>query len=122
MTAFTSYGAGVAVALAASFLTVWTTIVRDDGSGAGFFLVIMAAGVGAFACWLDAAGMARTMVGVAVMQALLGIAVATAPITALTPDGPVKALLYNGFFAVMWLFAAALFRPAARGDRRVRAA
>lgn len=40
-----AYRVGVAVALVASFLTVWTTIVRDDGTGMGYFMVILA-GVG----------------------------------------------------------------------------
>ena len=107
-----AYRAGIAVALLASFLTVWTTIVRDDGSGIGFFLLIMAAGVGAFAAWFEPAGMARTMVGVAVMQSVFGLAVATAPVIANTPDGSLRALLFNGFFAVLWLVSAAFFRIA----------
>lgn len=111
------YRAGVAVALLTSFLSVWTTIVRDDGDGIGYFFVILAAGVGAFAAWFQAAGMARTMLGVATMQALLGIAIATAPVTASVPDGPFRALLFNSAFAVFWLISAAFFRAAARGDR-----
>ena len=110
-----AYRIGVAVALVASFLTVWTTIVRDDETGIGFFLLIMAAAVGAFAAWFRAAGMARTMLGVAVMQALWGFAIATAPVTARIPDGPSRALLYSGFFAVLWLMSSACFRAAARG-------
>ena len=74
-----TYRAGIAVVLATSFLTVWTTVVRDDGNGIGFFLLIMAAAVGAFSAWFRPAGMARTMLGVAIMQVLLGIAIATAP-------------------------------------------
>jgi hypothetical protein len=31
-----TYRAGVGVALVTSFLTVWSTIVRDDGNGIGF--------------------------------------------------------------------------------------
>jgi hypothetical protein len=104
-----AYRAGAGVALLSSFLIVWTTIVRDDGSGIGYFMVIMAAAVGSFAAWFRTEGMARTMVGVAVMQALLGIAVATAPSTASVPGGSFKALLYSGFFAVMWLASATLF-------------
>ena len=107
-----AYRAGLAVAVLASFLTVWTTIVRDDGSGIGFFLLIMAAGVGAFAAWFEPAGMARTMVGVAVMQLVFGLAVATAPVIANTPDGSLRALLFNGFFAVLWLVSGAFFRSA----------
>jgi hypothetical protein len=111
-----SYSAGVAVAVVTSFLTVWTTIVRDDGNGAGFFLVIMAAGVGGFAAWFQAAGMARTMIGVAAMQACFGLAVATAPSTASVPDGPFRAVLFSGIFVMLWLISAFFFRAAARSD------
>jgi hypothetical protein len=111
-----AYRAGVAVAIIASLLTVWTTIVRDDGNGIGFFQLIMAAVVGAFAAWFRPDGMARTMIGVAAMQALLGIAIATAPITANVADGPSRALLFNAFFSVLWLVSAACFRAASRGE------
>ena len=113
-----AYRVGVAVALASSFLTVWTTFVRDDGNGLGFFLLIMAAAVGGFAAWFRPAGMARTMLGVAIMQALLGVAIATAPSTASMPDGSFKALLFSGFFAALWLISATFFRAAAKEDAR----
>ncbi|HVI99818.1 MAG TPA: hypothetical protein VM657_12215 [Sphingomonas sp.] len=112
-----TYHAGVAVAIVTSFLTVWTTIVRDDGTGIGFFLLIMAAMVGAFAAWFRPAGMVRTMLGVAIMQALLGIAIATAPSTARVADGPTRTLVFNGFFVAFWLVSAACFRAAAKADR-----
>lgn len=114
-----AYRAGVAVAIVASFLTVWTTIVRDDDTGIGYFMVIMAVVVGGFAAWFSPAGMARTMFGVAIMQVLLGVAIATAPLTAGMPGGPFKVLLYNGFFTALWLLSAALFRVASKGDRVV---
>jgi hypothetical protein len=114
-----AYRAGVAVALVTSLLTVWTTIVRDDGAGIGFFLLIMAAVVGAFAAWFRPDGMARTMLGVAIMQALLGVAIATAPSTASVADGPLRALLFSGVFAALWLISAACFRAAAKADRGV---
>ena len=114
-----AYRAGVAIALVASFLTVWTTIVRDDGTGMSFFLVIIAAVVGGFSAWFRPAGMARTMLGVAIMQALLGVATATAPSTASVPGGSFKALLFNGFFAALWLTSAACFRLASRRDHQV---
>ncbi|HEU4958809.1 MAG TPA: hypothetical protein VFT56_00235 [Sphingomonas sp.] len=117
-----AYRVGVAVVFLTSFLTVWTTIVRDDGTGIGFFLLIMAAAVGAFSAWFRPAGMARTMFGVAIMQALLGIAIATAPSTASVADGPSKALVFSGFFSAMWLIAASLFRIAAKADRKTVAA
>ena len=112
-----AYRAGVGVAFATSFLTVWTTIVRDDGTGAGWFLVIMAAMVGAFAAWFRPAGMARTMVGVAVMQVLHGLAVATAPSTATIPDAPFKALVSSLVFAALWLVSATFFHIASKKNR-----
>jgi hypothetical protein len=101
-----------------SFLTVWTTIVRDDGNGIGFFMLIMAAAVGAFAAWFRPAGMARTMLGVAIMQVLLGMLIATAPPVASAPEGPFRALLSSGVFAVLWLVSAVLFRAAAKEHHR----
>jgi hypothetical protein len=109
-----NYRAGVAVAVVTSFLTVWTTVVRDDGHGIGFFLLILAAGTGGFAAWFQPAGMARTMVGVAIMQALLGLAIATAPLTANMPGGPFKILLFSGVFMMLWLISAAFFRAAGK--------
>ncbi len=111
-----TYRAGVAVALVTSLLTVWTTIVRDDGNAIGFFLLIMAAVVGGFSAWFQPAGMARTMLGVAIMQALLGVAIATDPSSASLPDGSFRALLFCGLFTALWLISAAFFRAAAKGD------
>jgi hypothetical protein len=112
-----AYPTGVGVAVVTSFLTVWTTIVRDDGTGASYFMVILAVGVGWFAARFQPAGMARTMVGIAVMQLLLGMLIATAPITATAPDGVLKAIAYSAFFAFLWLISANFFRIAAKGDR-----
>jgi hypothetical protein len=112
-----AYRAGVAVAVLTSFLAVWTTIVRDDGNGIGFFMVIIAVAVGWFAAGFRAAGMARTMLGVAVMQGLLGSLIATAPVTASLPGGPLKILVSSAVLAALWLTSGALFRAAARGER-----
>ena len=111
-----AYRAGVGVAVVASLLTVWTTIVRDDGNGIGFFMVIMAVAVGWFAAGFRAAGMARTMIGVAVMQVAVGMLIATAPVTANVPGEPLKTLLFSGVFAVLWLVSGAFFRAADRSS------
>jgi hypothetical protein len=111
-----AYGAGIAVAVVTALLIVWTTIVRDDGNGIGFFMLIMAAGVGWFAAWFRPPGMARTMAGVAVMQILLGMLIATAPSTASLPGGSLRALLSSAVFAVLWLVSAAFFRAAAKDE------
>ncbi|MBT2132795.1 hypothetical protein KK137_00480 [Croceibacterium sp. LX-88] len=109
-----AYRAGAFVAVVASLLTVWTTIVRDDGTGMSYFMLVMAAIVGAVSAGFGPAGMARAMVGVAIMQMLLGTATATGPVTASTPDGPLKALLFGGIFAALWLISAMFFRAASR--------
>jgi hypothetical protein len=114
-----AYRAGIGIVLVTSLLTVWTTIVRDDGNGMGFFLVVMAAAVGGFSTRFRPAGMARAMLGVAIMQALLGVAIATAPSTASTPDGSLRALAFSGAFAALWLISAALLHSAALGERKV---
>ena len=108
-----AYRAGIAVAVLAAFLIVWTSIVRDDGHAIGSFMVIMAVGVGWFAAGLIATGMARTMLGVAVMQAAVGALTATAPIVANVPGESMRALLFSGFFVVLWLVSGAFFRAAA---------
>jgi hypothetical protein len=117
-----AYRSGVAVALVTSLLTIWTTVVRDDGNGIGFFMLIMAAGVGAASAWFRPAGMARTMLGVAIMQALLGIALATATPIARTPGASLKILLFSGVFMALWLVSAAFFRAAAKPDPEAAAA
>jgi hypothetical protein len=117
-----AYCAGTGVAVVTSFLTVWTTVVRDDGNGFGFFMLIMAAVVGAFSAWFRPAGMARTMLGVAVMQVLLGIAFATDPSIASTPDGGFKILVACGTFTALWLMSAAFFRAAAKRKPQAAAA
>lgn len=109
-----AYRAGVGVAALTSFLIVWTTIVRDNGESAGFFLLVMAPVVGGYAARFRAAGMARTMRGVAVMQLVWTLAVATAPVTALVSDGVFKTWLFGGGFTLLWLVSAAFFRTAAK--------
>ena len=109
-----AYRAGVAIAAATSFLTVWTTIVRDDGNGIGFFLLVLTAAVGAFAAGFRAEGMARAMLGVAGAQGVLAAFIATAPST----DWPLGILTINSFFAALWLISAACFWNAAQLRRR----
>lgn len=114
-----AYRAGAAVAVLTAFLTVWTTIVRDDGNGIGFLLLVLAAMVGAFAAWFRPAAMARAMLGVAIMQALLALAIATAPSSANLPDATFRTLLASGGFTVLWLISAACFWAAARGEQKM---
>lgn len=105
---------GVAVAVAASLLTLWTTIVRDDGTGIGYFMLVAAAIVAAASARFQPGGMARAMLGVAIMQILLAALIATAPSTANIPGGATKVLLFAAFFTTLWLISAGLFRAAAK--------
>lgn len=110
------YRIGAGVALAASFLQVWMNLAvgivgsEDNPVNQGFYLVVAAAGACAFTARLEAAGMARAMLAVAALQALLGTAIATAPSTLLAdPKGPTGVLVLSGGFVALWLVAAALF-------------
>lgn len=108
------YRYGIVVAALAAFGIVWTTIVRDDGSGAAYFMIILASLAGGYATRFSADGLSRTMIGVAGMHVVQGLLTATAPITALQADGPLKAMIYNVGFAAMWLASSACFRIAAK--------
>ena len=108
------YRIGLALAVLAAFLTVWSTIVREDGQGAASFMVTLAAAVGAFAVRMEGAGMARAMVGVAIMQVALALLLATAPTTIAQPDGPMRALIWGAVLAGSWLASAVCFRRASR--------
>jgi hypothetical protein len=112
-----AYRAGVALAVVTALLSVWATIVRDDGNGLGAFMVIMAVAVGWFAAGFRAAGMARAMAGAAVMQFAVGALIATAPVSATVPGASARALLFSGVFALLWLGSGACFRAAAKGVR-----
>ena len=113
-TASRAYRVGLGLAALTAFVTVWTTIVRDDGQGAASFMVILAAAVGALAVRMEAAGMARAMAGVAVMQVTLGLLFATAPSTIAQPGGQARALVWGAVLAGSWLASAACFRRASR--------
>ena len=115
------YRLGVAVALAASFLEIWINLAvgivgsEDNPVNQGFYLVVAAAAACAFTARLRADGMARAMLAVAGLQALLAAAIATAPSTArIDPMAPIGVLALSGGFAALWLVAAALFHRSAR--------
>jgi len=116
----TAYRQGVAVALAASLLQVWINLAvgivgsNDNPVNQGFFGVVVTAAACAFVARFQPDGMARAMVAVAGVQALLAIAVATAPSTASDPMGAAGVLILSGFFGLLWLVSAALFYRSSR--------
>lgn len=106
-----AYRAGVALALAASFLLVWINLAvgilgnEDNPANLMFFILPLFAALGAAVTRFRPRGMAWTMTLTAAGQVIVLIAAwwmgfgVIAPITA--------------FFATLWLLSAALFRQAA---------
>lgn len=115
-----AYRAGVVVALAACFLQVWINLAvgivgsTDNPQNQGFFGVVVAAAACAFVARFRPDAMARAMLAVAGVQALLALMVATAPITARDPMGAAGVLMLSSFFIALWLISAAAFWRAAR--------
>lgn len=116
-----AYGAGAGVALVAAFLQVWMNLAvgivgnEDNPVNLGFFGVVVTAGACAFTARFRAAGMARAMLAVAGVQALLAMVIATAPSNARDAVG---VLGLSGFFTALWLASAALFHRSARPEMR----
>lgn len=106
------YRLGWNVAASAALLTVWTTVVRDDGSGDGNLMIVLAVAVGAFAARFTAAGLARAMLGIAAMTAAMGLLMATDPSTPYVE----RAMLWTGVLMLMWVGSAALFHAAGRAE------
>ncbi|HET9638168.1 MAG TPA: hypothetical protein VFP12_03085 [Allosphingosinicella sp.] len=118
-----AYRLGAAVALGVAFLQIWMNLAvgivgrEDNPVNLGFYLVVVAAGACAFTARWRAEAMARAMLAVAGMQALLALVIATAPSTVRDdPKGAMGVLVLSGIFAALWLAAAALFHKSARED------
>lgn len=107
-----AYRGGAALALLASFLIVWVNGAvgmigsEDHPYNLLFALAIVVALVGAVVTRFRPRGMARAMIGAAIVQASLGIAEMLADLT-----GGILATALAG----LWVFAAALFGRAADG-------
>lgn len=117
----TAYRIGAAVALFAAALQIWMNLAvgivgsEDNPVNLGFYLVVVTAGACAFTARLRADGMARAMLAVAGVQALLAGVIATAPSTVRDdPKGPLGVLVLSAGFAALWLLSAALFHRSAR--------
>jgi hypothetical protein len=114
---------GAAVALFAAALQVWMNLAvgivgsEDNPVNLAFFLIVLTAAACAFTAKFRAEGMARAMLAVAAVQALVALAIATAPSTLRDdPKGPLGVLALSAGFMALWLIAAALFHKAARND------
>ena len=107
-----SYRAGVGIALAASFLTIWINLAvgivgsEDNPVNALFFLVPLVAVAGSLLSGFRARGMALAATFAAVGQIAVMLY-----IWATGQGFPIGVTL---FFGTLWLVAATLFRQAAR--------
>lgn len=115
-----AYRGGVAAALAPAFLIIWMNLAvgivgEDNPMNFNFFMLVFAAAVGACTARGDPAAMARAMLGVVVVQALLAIAIVTAPSIASEPASVHRVSLLCSIFGGLWLLSAALFRRASQG-------
>ena len=115
------YRLAAAIALFAGLFQIWMNLAvgivgsEDNPVNQGFFMVVATAAACAFTARLRADGMARAMLAVAGVQALLGAAIATAPSTVINDaKGPLGVVVLSGGFVVLWLIAAALFHRSAR--------
>ena len=104
-----AYRAGVALALAASFLTIWTTgavgMIGDEGNPLNLLFagVLLLALLGSALARFRAAGMATTMAVAATAQML-------ASMIGMFTD--LLGGIYSAIFAAIWLASAAMFRKA----------
>jgi hypothetical protein len=112
------YWSAVGSALVTTFVLIWMSlgvgIIGADGDPANrmYFGVVAVGLVGALVARLRARGMTRTLLAMALAQAVVA-AVAILGQLGLPWSGPLELLLLNGFFIAMFVGAAALFRRAA---------
>jgi len=106
-----AYRAAVAVAVVAGFLMTWANlavgIIGDEGNPLNlmFFGVLVVGLVGALVARFKPAGLARTLVAMAVAQMV--VAAVTLAVGEMT-------FVFSLFLTAAWLVSAALFRKAAR--------
>jgi hypothetical protein len=80
-----------------------------------YFGVVAVGIIGAIITRLQPAGMARVLLAMAIIQVLIA-AVAIFAKLGLPWSGPMEILLLNGFFVVVFIGAAWLFRRVSRGQ------
>jgi hypothetical protein len=117
------YRAGVGIAVGASFLLIWMNgavgIIGDEDNPQNlmFIFVIALAIAGSIVARFRADGMMRAMAVAAAAQALVAVAVVAWQLGASEPPGLFGVVALIGFFTLMWLVSAGLFRIASRDER-----
>ena len=107
-----AYRLAVGIALSGAFLLTWVNlavgIIGNEGNLANlmFFAVPMVGMVGALIARFKPLGMARALVATAIVQVLVAVIALIA--------GWGNAIIFTGFFVLLWLTSAHLFRKAAQ--------
>jgi len=116
-----AYRAAVGVAVAAALLLVWMNLAvgligsEDNPANLVYFGVIALGIVGLFVTRFQPRGMVRTLIAMAIAQAL--VPVMAMIIWRLPVDSAMmKSLVVNAVFVALWLVSAALFRKAAENQ------
>jgi hypothetical protein len=120
MTGNTAYRAAVGVALAAAFLLVWVNgavgiIGSEDNNANLMYGGVLGVGIiGAVLARFRPHGMARALFAMALAQAVVAV-IALIAGSGSPGSGPLEIVGLNGFFIVLFVGSALLFRKAARG-------
>ena len=115
----TAYRSAVAVALGGAVILVWLSlgvgIIGKDGDPANlmYFGVLAVGAIGAALARLEATGMSRALLAMAIAQALVA-AIALVARLGLPWSPPAEILILNAFFVALFAGSAWLFRRAAR--------
>lgn len=114
------YRAAVGVAVFTALLLVWTNLAvgligSEDNPANLMYIGVLAVGIfGTIISRLQPHGMAKTLFAMAVTHALVVVIALIAGLHLSPNSSAVEILSVNGFFAVLWIASALLFRNAAR--------
>lgn len=107
-----TYRLAVAIALLGAFLLTWVNLAvgiignEENPANLMFFAIPVVGVIGALIVRFESQGMARTLVATAIAQALVAVIALIA--------GWGYTFVLTGFFIILWLTSAQLFRKAAR--------
>lgn len=105
------YRVAVGIAVGAALLLPWfqgAVATEDDSPGLIFFGVLLVGIIGAIIARFRPQGMARAMFGTALAQGFVAV------MAMIAWQQYLEISILNGFFIVLWVGAALLFRRAAR--------
>jgi hypothetical protein len=125
MTGNTAYRAAVGVAVVAAFILIWMNLAvgiigsEDNPANLMYAGVLAVAILGGLIVRFRPHGMARVLAATALAQALVGVIALVAGLGSTGENWPRVIIVLTGFFSVLWLTSAWLFRKA--GQERMSA-